>query len=144
MAEPPTAYARRPHLVADATVLAAVLFGEAEHAQAAALLHGRVIAAPHLVDYEMTSVALKRLRRGRLSVDSVMAALEDFAAFPLERHSVAVGAVIELAQCYDLTAYDAAYLWLAAELEAPLATFDDQLARAAGKHLAGREAGGVL
>lgn len=41
-----------------------------------------------------------------------------------------------------LTAYDAAYLWLPAELEVPLATFDDQLTQAARKHLAGREADG--
>ena len=42
-----------------------------------------------------------------------------------------------LAQRYKLTAYDAAYLWLAERLEAPLATFDAALARAAREHLEG-------
>jgi predicted nucleic acid-binding protein len=32
---------------------------------------------------------------------------------------------------YELSASDAAYLWLAAELQAPLATFDQKLAAAA-------------
>ena len=35
-------------------------------------------------------------------------------------------------------AYDAAYLWLAAELDAPLATFDRRLVAAAGKLLGRR------
>ena len=42
----------------------------------------------------------------------------------------------ELALRYDLSGYDAAYLWLAAELKAPLATFDKKLA-AAHAHLSG-------
>jgi predicted nucleic acid-binding protein len=37
---------------------------------------------------------------------------------------------------YALITYDAAYLWLAAELRAPLATFDLSLGRAAQQHLA--------
>ena len=36
---------------------------------------------------------------------------------------------------YELSAYDAAYLWLAAELRAPLATFDRRLAEATQAHL---------
>ena len=142
MAEPPGAYALRPRVVADATVLAAVIFEEEEHSQAAALLHARAIAAPHLVDYEMTSVALKKLRRGRVPADAIKGALNDFAELPLERHSVAVGPLLELAERYGLSAYDAAYLLLAAELDAPLATFDLKLAEAARKHLAVGEADG--
>ena len=36
----------------------------------------------------------------------------------------------------DLSGYDADYIWLAAELKAPLATFDRKLATAAKAHLA--------
>ena len=138
VAEPAAAYDRRPRLVADATVLAAALFSEAEHEQAAALLQARALCAPHLVDYEIANVAVKKLRRERLPETAVLACLEAYAALDLERHAVAVGPVVALAQRYQLPAYDAAYLWLAEHLEAPLATFDTRLAEAAQRHLAGR------
>ena len=43
--------------------------------------------------------------------------------------------VILLAVRYRLSAYDACYLWLASELKAPLATFDEKMAPAAKAHL---------
>ena len=51
-------------------------------------------------------------------------------------HPCPIEEVAQLAQRYQLSAYDACYLWLAAELKYPLATFDEQLARAAQEHLA--------
>ena len=54
----------------------------------------------------------------------------------IELHPINAPAVAALAMHYRLSAYDAAYLWLAAELKAPLATFDDKLAAAAKTHLA--------
>lgn len=138
VAESASAYDRRPRLVVDATVLAAALFGEAEQQQAAALLQARALCAPQLVDYEIANVAVKKLRRERLAESAVLACLDAYAALDLQRHAVELGPVLILAQRYQLTAYDAAYLWLAEQLEAPLATFDTQLATAAEKHLAGR------
>jgi predicted nucleic acid-binding protein len=41
----------------------------------------------------------------------------------------------ELAEHYKLSGYDAAYLWLAGQMKAPLATFDEKLAKAATAHL---------
>jgi predicted nucleic acid-binding protein len=53
----------------------------------------------------------------------------------LERHSVEPRAVLALAVRTRLTAYDAAYLWLAQGLNAPLATFDGRLGAIAVEHL---------
>ena len=128
--------------MADATVLAAAVFGEREQLQAVALLQGRALVAPHLVDYEMTNVALKKVGRGHLGEEEVVAALAAYAALAIERHGIDPAAVLGLAQRYRLTAYDATYLWLAARLQAPLATFDGALARAAQDHLAGGASSG--
>ncbi|MCX7892978.1 MAG: type II toxin-antitoxin system VapC family toxin [Burkholderiales bacterium] len=137
VAEPPAAYARRPRIVADTTVLAAAVFGEEEAAQAVALLQGRLAAAPHLVDFEMTNVAVMKVRRARLPQEAVATALAAYGALVIERHGIDPAAALTLALRYRLTAYDAVYLWLAERLEAPLATFDATLARAAQAHLAG-------
>jgi predicted nucleic acid-binding protein len=53
----------------------------------------------------------------------------------IERHAVPATEALALALRYNLTTYDAAYLWLAAHLDAPLATFDERLAAAAREHL---------
>jgi predicted nucleic acid-binding protein len=136
IAEPRTAYLHRPPLVTDASVIAAALFGEGARAEAVALLHGRELHAPHLIDLEMASVGLKKLRREKLASTSIAAAMQAYAQLAIERHPVDAEAVVALAERYDLTAYDAAYLYVARELTAPLATLDNRLAAAARECLA--------
>ena len=63
--------------------------------------------------------------------------LADLKRLQLTRCAVDVEAQRRLALQQDLTAYDAAYLWLAAERGAPLATFDAKLGEAAQRYLKG-------
>jgi predicted nucleic acid-binding protein len=140
VAEPRAAYAHRPPLVIDASVIAAALFGESNGGEAEALLHGRALHAPHLLDLEIASVALKKLRREKLPREVLAEALEAYVRLPIARHEIDAGAILRLAETYGLTAYDAAYLHVAEQLAAPLATLDGRLAAAARVHLAsGRE-----
>jgi predicted nucleic acid-binding protein len=136
IAEPKTPYLHRPALVTDASVIAAALFGEDAHAEALALLHGRTLHAPHLLDNEIANVGLKKLRRERLSSEAIVAALEAYSRLPIERHAVDAESVVAIAERHGLTAYDAAYLHVAEQLSAPLATLDEALAAAALRHLA--------
>ena len=78
-------------------------------------------------------MALKKHRQGfgAIAADG----LAQLGALDLALHPVNPEAVWALALQYKLTAYDAAYLWLAAELRCPLITFDEQLAQAAQAHL---------
>ena len=137
VAEPPSAYARRPRLVVDASVVAAAVFAEPEIGEAFAWMHGRALCAPSLLGYELASVAAIKVGRNAVEASAARAALEALAALDLEQHEVEAAQVFELEVRYRLTAYDAAYLWLAAELGAPIATFDAQLGAAARRHLAG-------
>ena len=134
VAEPPPAYRLRPPMVVDCSAIVAILFDEPARDAALARLAGHTLHAPNLLDHEIVSVALKK-RRQSWPADSLALALADYAGYEIDLHPVDLGAQYDLAVRYQLSAYDAAYLWLAAELKAPLATFDAKLAAAAQAHL---------
>ncbi|HVR49446.1 MAG TPA: type II toxin-antitoxin system VapC family toxin [Pseudorhodoferax sp.] len=134
VAEPPAHYLVLPPLVVDCSVLAGLLFQEAWERQAGDAIEARTLHAPHLLATELTSVALKKHRLGMRDIASD--GLAAFAQLDIALHEVQPAQVLALAIRYQLSAYDAAYLWLAAELKAPLATFDARLGTAAQTHLA--------
>ena len=134
VAEPPAQYLARPPVVVDCSALVGLLFHEQWEALAAGKLHGRTLHAPFLLQIEIASVALKKQRKG--FSDIVTDALAQYADLDINLYRVEPQDALALALRYNLSAYDAAYLWLAAELKAPLATFDEKLGRAAQLHLA--------
>ncbi len=133
VAEPPASYRVRPPLVVDCSMLAAVLFDEPERDAAVARMSECELFAPWLLDFEIVSVALRKSRQGLAEVAAC--GLADYAALSLQRLPIDVAEQLGLALRYHLTAYDAAYLWLAAHLKAPLATLDRRLGEAAQRHL---------
>lgn len=126
-------YAPRPPLVVDCSVIAAVLFDEPNRDVAAETMAGKELFAPELLADELVSVAVRKSRSGLQDV--VKQGLDDFAELELTRYRTDLRAQWRLALQYELSAYDAAYLWLAAELGAPLATFDERLGDAARRLL---------
>lgn len=134
VAEPPAQYLLRPPLVVDCSVIAGTLFGEEWRDEADRQTAARDLHAPYFLQSEFASVAVKKSRRGLHH--EAMQALERFGELDIELHRIDTTAVVALALRYQLSAYDAAYLWLAADLKCPLATFDDKLAAAAHAHLA--------
>lgn len=135
VAEPPPHYMMRQPLVLDSSILCAMLFDEPTATVARQIITGREFHAPWLIDHEVASVASKKLRTGWIATE-VIPILDDFVRMDIEHHPTSVTGAFELAQRYGLSTYDAAYLWLAAHLKVPLATFDEKLARAAKAHLA--------
>jgi predicted nucleic acid-binding protein len=135
VAEPPAAYLLRPPMVVDCSAVCGILFDEPWRADAMTLLAGKTLYAPNLLDHEVISVTLKKHRQN-WPRESIAQALEDYTQYQIELRAPDVAAQFDIALRYQLSAYDAAYLWLAAELKAPLATFDAKLAAAAKTHLA--------
>ena len=133
LAEPPQHYLVRPSLVVDCSVLSGLLFQEDWLVQAQARIEGHSLKAPWLLDHELANVAVKKHRAG--FAELAREGLNAFADMDVERFEVSAIDVFELANRYQLSAYDASYLWLAAELTCPLATFDEKLATAAQAHL---------
>lgn len=122
-------------LVVDASVLAVALADDGAHGDLArARLRGESLAAPDLLDLEVTSVLRGRLAGGHLDTRRAELALGDLVDLPLQR----VPARHLFGRCWELkdnlTIYDAAYVALAEALTAPLLTADAKLARAPGTH----------
>ena len=84
---------------------------------------------------EITNALRLAVRRQRIKPDELAGILERLQILPIsvdpETAQRGWNDIFSLANQYDLTTYDAAYLELAMRLEAPLATLDQQLARAA-------------
>lgn len=126
-------YAARLPIVVDCSTLAAVLFDEPEREAALQALTGKDLFAPELLTNEFVSVAVKKSRTQPEA--AVRQALNDFSELDITIHRIDVSAQWRLALEWDITAYDAAYLSLAVQLRAPLATFDGRLGQAAQRCL---------
>ncbi len=135
VAEPPPQYLVLPPVVVDCSAIAGVLFQEPWQLQASQRIQGKVLHAPYLLQVEMTSVAAKKHKQGY--ADLASKGLAQFDGMNIQYYLIDPVGTLDLALRYKLSAYDAAYLWLAAELKAPLATFDERLATAAQAHLSG-------
>ena len=100
--------------VVDASALAALIHAEPEAPEIAERLADATLIARALIAHELDSVCVKKIRanpRDRLRSLEARALAGELGIILLE---VDHGGVIELALETWLTAYDAAYLWLAA------------------------------
>lgn len=116
-------------LVVDASAIGAVLFEEPEGATVRAHVQDETLVAPQLIDYELTSIALKKIRRGLEPAPLVLAMLTRLKSIAIRRVAVPLIDVTELARRTGLSAYDASYLWLALSNDTELVTLDARLAR---------------
>jgi len=90
------------------------------------------LAAPHLLDVEVTQVLRRFVLRGAITQERARGAVEDLADLPVIRypHTPLLSRMFALRD--NLTAYDAAYLVLAESLGATLLTKDGALASIPG------------
>jgi predicted nucleic acid-binding protein len=133
VAEPPAIYLIKPPLIVDCSVVAGLIFAEHWRDEAKLRVEGKTLHAPYLLQTEIVSVAAKKYRQGFTLLAA--SGLTLWTELGVLLHSTDPEQVLALALQYQLSAYDAAYLWLAAELKAPLATFDEKLGLAATEHL---------
>ena len=114
------------------------LWAEPAAAAVQARLLNRSLFAPGLLRYELANVARNKARAG-VPDDVARAGLDAFAEQKVVLRDIRPDRLFDIAQRCSLTAYDAAYLCLAEELQAPLITLDRRLAEAAQRHLGARE-----
>jgi predicted nucleic acid-binding protein len=121
-------------IVVDASVLANALADDTADGRIARrrLTSGGELVAPDLVDVETVSVLRRRWLAGDVTARRFSAAIEDledisltrFPTLPLMRRAYELRA--------NVTAYDAAYVALAEQLDCVLVTADARLAKAPG------------
>lgn len=120
-------------IVLDANVLAVALADDGPDGdKARARLRGEDLAAPHLIDLEVTSVLRGRRRAGALDDRRATLALADLRELPVRRapHPPLLPRCWELRD--NLTTYDAAYVALAEALHVTFVTGDRRIAGAPG------------
>ena len=120
-------------IVVDASVLATALGDDGgDGRRARARLAGEDLAAPDLIDLEVTSVLRRLSSSGVLSDQRALQALADLEELRLQRvpHRRLLRRCWELR--HNMTIYDAAYVTLAEVLGATLVTADGNLVNAAG------------
>ena len=113
--------------VADASVLAAIIFEEPRADEADALLGEHDLYGPTILAYELASIARKKALANPALADRISGALRVGLGWDLRWREVDLVDVLVLALQTGLTTYDASYLYLARLLGAPLVTFDRTL-----------------
>lgn len=120
-------------LVVDASVMLAALVGApADRAWTHNLLKSNQNHAPELALFEAANVLRRKELTGRLTGIRAAAAFAELQQWPLQTwpFGLLAGRIWELR--HSITAYDAAYVALAEQLDLPLATRDVRLAKAPG------------
>ncbi|HXO40361.1 MAG TPA: type II toxin-antitoxin system VapC family toxin [Thermoanaerobaculia bacterium] len=117
--------------VVDASAICAVLFAEEEEWRVKERVAGDSMVAPTLLSYEVANACWKKLRRHPERQPDMLEAYHRFARLGIRHLEVNFAAVILLAEATRLSAYDAAYVWLARALGVELVSLDRRLLQAA-------------
>ena len=120
-------------IVVDASVIVTALADDGPDGdRARERLRGERLAAPHLLDLEVTSAWRRLVAAGELDERRARQALADLQGLRVDR--VPHGTLLD--RCWELrgnvTIYDAAYLALAELLEVTFVTADGKLGKAPG------------
>ena len=120
-------------LVVDASfVVAALVDGGRDGTWAAGLLGGDALAAPHLMPVEAANILRRAAGSGEVTSDAASMAHADLLDLRIDLFPYGPFATRIWELRANVTCYDAWYVALAEDVDAPLATLDVRLGRAAG------------
>ena len=121
--------------VIDASTLAGILFGEPEAEGLALDVRPDQLFSTSLLGHEFSNICVKKCRRAGLSASDVLDVMRVAESLPIHIDPLSQPEVVAVAIRYELSAYDAGYLWLALVKDIPLHTLDRKLANAYQKAL---------
>jgi predicted nucleic acid-binding protein len=124
-------------IVLDASLLVAHILGEEAIAARADIIetlkNGRIVVPAHW-PVEISNAMIANVRRRRLSLADTHLILQEIAKYNVEVRSASptdISVLISFAHEQQLTAYDSAYVKLAMDASATLATLDEAMRTAA-------------
>ena len=120
-------------VVVDASAIAALVFNEPASDDVVEQIGKARLVAPSLLPYELANVYVVKVRRYPDQKPALDRAFSMLDSLDIELVAVPADAAGAQASESGLTAYDAAYLWLARRLGVGLVTLDRKLEAAAGE-----------
>ena len=117
------------NLVVDASVAVEYLLRTEIGLHAASVMDGAALFAPELLDVEVLAVLRRHVLGGRLGEERAAEAVEDLAAWDLDRIRHRDLAQAAWSHRHNATAYDSFYLAAAGRMGAAILTVDGPLAR---------------
>ena len=91
------------------------------------------LTASPILPFEVTNGLKSALLKKRITKDYCLNRMEEFFNYEIETKEINFKEVFLLAEKYNLTIYDASYLWLNKKFDAPLLTFDKKLIKLASR-----------
>ncbi len=122
-------------VVVDASAYVAVVFNEPEGKEIARRLEGAVVYAPTLLRFELANAGWKKARRDPAHAKGIVAALRLALdpAWGINWRDAQPADILLISLATGLTAYDSAYVALAALLGAELVTLEDRVVAACAR-----------
>ncbi len=127
-------------MIVDASLVLSSFFPDEAKEQAQALIRDHIagrleLESPTLLLYEVANGVLQAVHRDRITEAEGTDILTSFEGLGITLAPVAWQQILPLAQRFDRTAYDAAYLTLAEATGQSLITGDERLYNAVHEHL---------
>jgi predicted nucleic acid-binding protein len=117
--------------IVDASVIIAVIADEPQKAQLIEITRGADLLTPASIHWEIGNAFSAMLKRGRVTLDLVLAALEIYHQIPLRFTEVELDKTMQIVDEFGLYAYDAYLLRCAIKYQTALITLDRSLAQVA-------------
>lgn len=120
-------------VVVDASAIIAVITGEAEKQKLIQLTQNAIIVAPPSMDWEIGNAFSAMLKRGRITSEQAIEAIEVYKEIDLEITEIDLMEAIRLSCKHKIYAYDAYIIQCAREYNLPLISLDKNLINIAKK-----------
>ncbi len=119
------------NVIVDASVIIAVIANEPEKEALIEVTQGVDLLAPLSVHWEIGNAFSAMLKRGRLTLEQAIEAIELYRQIPIRFVEVELEESLRIAKALGLYAYDAYLIRSAVRYKAPLISLDQSLVRGA-------------